>query len=369
MKRKWFPILQNVILYLALAITAAAAIGTAILKKPFLMTSVFSNSMYPEFQRGDLLFIQNLSPTATLSQGDIIVFKVQDEENASKSWVVHRLIGGDEINGFITKGDANEYSDQDHGFSARILREWVVGRVVLLGNHVVKIPFIGYLSVWMEEFQKSPLLIPGIIVILALVIGTSGRSRKSKGGKKKEAGAALLYFLGGLVLSAMLSVSMIAISQHITVVYDVSSKGKGVIQGSEVGILMVGDKIEKQLAEVRNKGFFPVIVTVTADDRQFELSHQQFVMRPGDSAQVAVHIRADREGAYRSDVHVGMFYPFLPMGLVHTLASAHYGLAVAAIALVPGLPIMVFPLFDTKMRRAIVRQARHGWMKLKCGTN
>lgn len=371
MKKKWFSTLLNIILYVGLAVTATAALGTAIFKRPFLMTAVYSNSMYPEFRRGDLLFIQSLGPTAILSEGDIIVFRVEDDETFSKSWVVHRLIGGDGASGYITKGDANEYSDQDHGRSARILHEWIVGRIVLIGGRALKIPYIGYLSVWMGEFQRSPYLIPGVIVILALVIGTSGKSRKSKGsksGKKKEIGSALLYFLGGLVLSTMLSVSMIMISQHITVIYDVSSKGQGVFQGSDIGILKVGGTIERPLAEVQNKGFFPVIVTVTSDDKQLDLSHQKLVMKQGDSADVTMRIHAYQEGEYRSDVHVGMFYPFLPIRIVYSLASVHYGLAVAAIALIPGLPIMIFPLFDVKMRRAIVRHARHGWMKLKCKT-
>jgi len=135
MKRRWLSILQSVILYLALALTATAALGTAILKRPFLMTAVYSNSMYPEFKRGDLLFIENLSAEATLSEGDIIVFKAQDDDSAPKSWIVHRVTGGDAATGYLTKGDANDYGDQDHGRSARIRREWVVGRVVLLGNH------------------------------------------------------------------------------------------------------------------------------------------------------------------------------------------------------------------------------------------
>jgi len=217
----------------------------------------------------------------------------------------------------------------------------------------------------MEEFQRSPYLIPGIVVILALVLGTGSKSRRGKSDKKKEAGAALLYFLGGLVLSAMLSVSMITISQHITVVYDVSARGPGAVQGSDIGMLMIGETIDKPLAEVQNKGIFPVIVAVTADDRQFQLSHQKFMMRPGESAQVIVGIRASQAGSYRSGVHVGMFYPFLPMSLVYALASVHYWLAVVAVALIPGLPIMLFPLFDPRMRRAIFRRFRHRWTKLK----
>ena len=117
-------------------------------------------------------------------------------------------------------------------------------------------------------------------------------------------------------------------------------------QGSDTGILMIGDTMEHSLAELSNKSLFPVIVSVTANDAQLTLSHHKFILTPGESAKISTSIHALQEGAYRSPVHVGMFYPILPIVWVHALASVHYILAVAAVALISGGAVMLFPLFD-----------------------
>ena len=46
----------NVFIYSVLIFFLAASIGTAVTGKPFLMTVIRSNSMYPVLQRGDLVF-------------------------------------------------------------------------------------------------------------------------------------------------------------------------------------------------------------------------------------------------------------------------------------------------------------------------
>jgi len=51
-----------------------------------------------------------VSDKTDYSPGQIIVF--HSEEDGIREWILHRIVGGDPEQGFITKGDANEFTDQ-----------------------------------------------------------------------------------------------------------------------------------------------------------------------------------------------------------------------------------------------------------------
>lgn len=70
---------------------------------------VLSGSMFPEFDAGDLIFIEDTDP-ATLEVGDVICYMGQDGESA----ITHRIIEVQQEGGqtmFVVKGDANNAAD------------------------------------------------------------------------------------------------------------------------------------------------------------------------------------------------------------------------------------------------------------------
>jgi signal peptidase len=94
------------------------------MNRPILMTAVRSNSMYPLFQKGDMVFLNPFFSKYKIKLGDIIIFKTEGGSYDTKGWIVHRVINGNSTNGFITKGDANEYTDQS-GDNPSIKSEWI----------------------------------------------------------------------------------------------------------------------------------------------------------------------------------------------------------------------------------------------------
>lgn len=64
-------------------------------------------SMEPTLRNGDLVIARRRSGTEI---GDLIVFRVP-QPGTSNRLVVHRVIGGDSTNGFITQGDNNPTVD------------------------------------------------------------------------------------------------------------------------------------------------------------------------------------------------------------------------------------------------------------------
>lgn len=357
----------NIFLYIILGIVLLAAFGSVILKQPFIMSAVRSNSMYPLFEKGDIIFIKRLSVTQNPQIGDIVIFN-HEQNLDSKDWVVHRIIDGNIKDGFITKGDANKYSDQEIGIIPPIKREWIYSKVITLKGKPIKLPLLGYLPLITEKYIDNPILLPTLVVILAIILGANELMSGSKRKKKKSIGKldyAMLYFFSGLTISIMLGATMLISSDYIKVTYEVSENSQGAIMGSKIGIINVGETVEKPLSELTNKGFLPIIATITTDDAQISFDTTKLKLNPKTNIQTSMKIQAQTPGMYESTIWVGMFYPLLPESVIYGLAKKNYWYALIVISLIPGIPIMIYPLIDNEMRRKMLRELKK--LSRKCG--
>lgn len=350
----------NIFLYAIIAVTFIAALGSVIFKQPLLISVVRSNSMYPLFERGDLVLINRIAPKDTVSVGDIVVFKTEIGDYSNVGWIIHRIIGGNEQDGFITKGDNNPLTDQDMGGSPPVKKEWIVSRAITLDHFLLKVKFLGYLPLWAEKMQKGPYVLPGFAVLIAVVIGIVEwiRSNKKRLRKKGRLDVQAIYFFSGITVSVLICATMISPSQQVNVVYEVSESDQGVIVGSDVGIIKIGDQVEQPLVELNNRGFFPLIVSTVTNDSQFTFSDEMMTLHPGQHVKTRFQVHAQMIGTYNSSVRVAIFYPIMPSELIHRLNQINYPLALSVVSIIPGLPLMIYPLFDSNMRRKLLREFR-----------
>lgn len=107
--------------------------------------AVASNSMKGTFSRGDMLIVKKLNAQTakeTLKEGDIIEYRYGDID------IIHRIteirVGYDGSIQYITKGDNNPEEDP-----SPVSPEQVISKAV-----GVKIPFLGYPSVFLMEIIK-----------------------------------------------------------------------------------------------------------------------------------------------------------------------------------------------------------------------
>jgi signal peptidase I len=103
------------------------------LDTPHPMAAVSSQSMWPTLKKGDLIFVQGVDNPEDLQVGDIIAFQ------HPKGMTVHRVV---EIDGDLitTQGDANPVEDKPIRF------DQVVGRVLTIGGHLIKVPHVGSIA-------------------------------------------------------------------------------------------------------------------------------------------------------------------------------------------------------------------------------
>jgi signal peptidase len=99
---------------------------------------VASGSMTPSILKGDVVVIEKLDKKfEDLKVGQVIAYK------KDKIIVVHRLYNIVKVDGeyfFYTKGDNNDFVD-----NYKITEDMVIGEVN------VRIPFIGYPTVWLNN--------------------------------------------------------------------------------------------------------------------------------------------------------------------------------------------------------------------------
>ncbi|WP_417898741.1 signal peptidase I [Bacillus haimaensis] len=356
----------NMLVAGAVLFTLVASIGSAITKSPFLLTVIRSNSMYPVWERGDMILVDKVTQNDDLKTGDIVIFKSEEGSLSSKGWIAHRIIEGNKEEGFITQGDANQYTDQENGESSSIKQEWIVGRAFTLNDTPIVLPKLGYLSLWFEKFQSSPLLLPGIAILLAVIIGIEElRSGKKKSKSNKGMDLQFIYIIGGVTLSVIIGTTMLLSSQHMKLIYEVSESSSGALMGSAVGVLQKGEEVELPLVELSNSGAIPLIGVITTQDNQITTSLEKVFINKGQEIETTFKVSGKKTGAYESTIHVGLFFPLLPSVIIQFLASQSYWLALGVVSLVPGIPLILYPLINRRLRIKTIREVKRGKRKLR----
>ena len=116
-----------------------------------ILNVVVSGSMEPAFYRGDIVLVEkadflgiNEFNPDDVEVGDVVVYDAKWFDQP----VIHRVIRIAEINGttmYVIKGDNNNSPDPYYVTSDQIKE-----KVVTLGDNLVVIPKIGYLSLWLR---------------------------------------------------------------------------------------------------------------------------------------------------------------------------------------------------------------------------
>ena len=117
----------TVITVTSLLVAGAFVIPWAFGINPYI---VLSGSMEPEIHTGAVAIVN--TKDTEVETGDIVTYRLP-KTDGSESLVIHRIIGEDE-DGYITKGDANDVEDM-----TRVKKEQIVGTCMF------SIPMLGYL--------------------------------------------------------------------------------------------------------------------------------------------------------------------------------------------------------------------------------
>ncbi|MEM4971844.1 MAG: signal peptidase I [Sulfolobales archaeon] len=134
---------STIVIWVFIAILIAINIASFVSGQSYIAV-VSGSSMEPILSTGDVVFILPVRSPSDISLGDVIVYKSQ-----SGRYIIHRVINIISIGGktyFVTKGDNNPIPDAfGYGYPG-VPFENIVGKVISVGGSVLKIPYIGIIS-------------------------------------------------------------------------------------------------------------------------------------------------------------------------------------------------------------------------------
>lgn len=129
-------------------------------KTPFV--AVRTGSMYPEIQKGDLVFVMGVKPSK-IKNNSIIVYNPNGFSNDEGFLIVHRVVdfwNTSDDYFFITKGDNNTVNDVD------TVEDWRV-----MGIVYGKLSSLGWTAIAIEDWNLEVLLIISSAATLILSVG------------------------------------------------------------------------------------------------------------------------------------------------------------------------------------------------------
>lgn len=321
------------------------------------MSFVTTGSMEPTLDPGDGFVALPTELTGTPGEGDVVVFESREVEGGGLT--THRIVEETD-RGYITRGDANPFTDQDGG-EPPVQEAQVVAVAWQPGDDVLVIPFLGSLALGIQSALEAiqirlaqlfgtrlflgteglGYLIFAASVVLYVVAGRFEADTSRERDRTRETGPSphvLMLALTLVVLAGVTAPMVIpAGTQQFSIVSaEFESESPTVIeQGTS----------ESVPYEVSNTGVVSTVVVLESKSDNLAVEPQVLDVPGQSSANLTLTLSAPPEtGAYRLFLDQRQYLGFLPTGTILSLYEVHPWLPILAIDLLVGVPFYLLGL-------------------------
>jgi len=333
----------EVVLEAALIVFLVSMILGQVLGQPVLLGFVTSGSMAPTIETGDGFVAIPAALAGPVEEGDVVTFRAEEIQGGGLT--THRIVEETD-QGYITKGDANPFTDQD-GDEPPVKETQIVATVWQPGGTVVTVPGVGAVVTGtqstLQAIQRQIAALVGVrsllgtqglayfvvalsvVAYIADILLSDDRKREREPERSTGTNVRLIVavFAGAIVLSATAAMVGPAGPQEFGVVSAESdSPGPRVIeQGTSESVQYI----------TPNDGFVPVVRYVEPATDGVEIEPREAVVPARSSVNGTLTLTAPPEtGYYRYYVVEHRYLLVLPQSTIETLHAVH-----------PWLPIVV----------------------------
>jgi signal peptidase len=330
---------------LLIAVLLALVVGAA-LGQPILLSFVETGSMEPTMEPGDG-FVAIPSPIAgDIDKGDVVVFEAQNLNGGGLT--THRVVGETEA-GYITRGDANPFTDQD-GDEPPVTEGQIVAVALQVNGEVVVIPELGTAAQTMRgaveglQFrlaqlfgtraflgtQGLALLLSGIglaVLLFGFLFDDERRGRVVERSRNREG----VYDPRRMVLAMALFVALISGG---TMAAMSGTQEYGMVSASfdseNPTTVPTGEESDLTYPAL-NGGQLPVYAFYAPASGNVDVAPASVRMDRGEQVNVTVTLQAPPEtGYYPQYVAEHRYFAVLPFGVVAWLYGVHPWLPIVA---------------------------------------
>lgn len=319
------------------AVFLVSMIAGQVLGQPVLLGYVTTGSMQPTLDPGDGFVAVPSAVAGPVESGDVVVFRAEEIQGGGLT--THRVVGETE-RGYITRGDANPFTDQDGG-EPPVTEDRIVAHALQVGGQVVVLPLLGTAimgvqdamiglqnaiatSIGVDAFlgpQGVGLVLFGVGIALfglSAVLGrVEGPSRdrrrdRSRGGGL-DARRATLVLLVVVLLPA--NAAMVVPSG----VHEMTVDGDTIATAEDIA---PGERASWEYT-VRNSGFVPVVVVFESTDPEVSIPQYRRALGPGDTRELSIGVTAPPPGETRTGtVREYRYLLVLPPSIIEALHDA-----------------------------------------------
>jgi len=343
---------------LAVVLLIGQAVG-----QPLLLSYVRSGSMEPAIDRGDGFIALPTAVTGPPSEGDVIVYRAEQVNQGGLT--THRVVD-DTGNGYVTRGDANPFTDQSAG-EPPVRDPQIVAVALQLGGEVIVLPSLGTgvttirgtVSRLLQRLglpfdARSPSTWIGLATVgVVLLLFSEDPPVETPGAKSDEDATnstvtdpRTLVLLAGGVVVLLATASMVlplGPTEYPVVSADAELPGPRVIAAGET---------ETTTYQVPSGGLLATRYHVQAASDGVTVENGSGVAPPGDAQNVSVTLSAPPEtGYYRRYVQANRYPVVLPVRLIDTMYALHPLTPVLLIDSLLAAPFVLATLFVGGRRR------------------
>jgi signal peptidase len=345
-------------LQITLIVVVLVLIAGQFLGQPILLSFVETGSMEPTIDTGDGFVAIPTELAGEIGEGDVVVFEAEEIQGGGLT--THRIVGETE-QGYITRGDANPFTDQDSD-EPPVQKPQIVAVAWQPGGDVFTIPGLGTvvngiqsvlesLQVWLAQLfgtraflglQGVGYLLFGASLLLYLLAVYLEDDRRRERTSDRDTGTSSRKLMAvlTLVVVAGATAAMVAPAQNQEfgiVSAEFESDSPDVIQQG------TSDSFDYRL---RNTGVVPTVVFLESNSENLAVEPGQTTLSPRSTANATVTITAPPEtGYYRTFLEQHRYLRILPTPVIEELYAVHPWAPIVVIDAVVAVPFYLFGMW------------------------
>ncbi|WEL16707.1 Signal peptidase I [Halorhabdus sp. SVX81] len=332
-----------------IAIFLVAMVAGQVLGQPVLLGYVTTGSMEPTLDPGDGFVAIPSALAGPVEKGDVVTFQAETIQGGGLA--THRVVEKTD-RGYITRGDANPFTDQD-GNEPVVSETQIVATAWQPGGNVLSIPAIGTAVSTIQHvlgtLQRHLATLLGIRSLLGtqglayLLAGASvlgyvadvlvGSDRSSGRDTSRKTGVDVRLIVGIFAAAVVLSATA-------TMVLPAGPQEFGVVsaESDAPGIRVIEQNTtESTRYQLGNGGFVPMVTYIEPTSERIDIEPQRTVIGGHSTVNATLRLSAPPEtGYYRHYLVEHRYLLVLPEGMIATLYAFHPWAPIVAIDLLLG---------------------------------
>ncbi len=342
-------------LWALIVVVAIALVSNVVLGQPALLGYVQSGSMSPTLSTGDGYVPIPGILAGEIGEGDVITFESDQIEGGQPT--THRVVDVTD-GGYITKGDANPFTDQDSG-APPVTDDQITAVALQANGDVVRIPALGLgvelVQGFVERVQRIlastlgttlfrgerglalTLFAGGTALLLAEVVaGWRGRPDRSRSRSRSRLEIDRIdsrLLIGGLAVLLMLVATVGMLAPAGATSFELISAES---DAETPRVAAAGTTTERPYV-TENTGLMPIRVIVEPSSDGVTVSDERLSLSRGETREQTIRTAAPEEiGLYYRSITEYRYFAVLPTGVIDGLHELHPAAALLAVNLVIG---------------------------------